>query len=288
MKKGISLVLVLVMCLSLCACGKSQAVKAAEEAITDIGEISIDSKDAIENAEKLYNALSDKEKEQVENYNTLVNAQKAYVFELSKEAYNNICKAYKIMDKLSTDLYEGWRIGATESSSYFNADNCAQYLTKTMSLTEEELREGIAYWYVSHHAKIDGVQIEYDWDSATEEDKAELRKLDWAFFNHQKKASETSFVGPIIAVQQAYTVRGDIDEIRTFLDEATTQMKELSKEYSDYEHYPNLKGFYSTADSFFEFCMKPEGSFNQAKITIKDYRDTARDYQSDLDYIFGE
>ena len=37
------------------------------------------------------------------------------------------------------------------------------------------------------------------------------------------------------------------------LDNIYTNMKELSEEYSDYEHYPNLKGYYTTTSSFFDF-----------------------------------
>lgn len=48
MKRRMSLVLVLVMCLSLCACGKSEAVKAVEEKIASIGEVSIDKADIIQ------------------------------------------------------------------------------------------------------------------------------------------------------------------------------------------------------------------------------------------------
>lgn len=39
MKEIVSIVLALCLCLSLCTCGKSKAAKAAEEAITAIGEV---------------------------------------------------------------------------------------------------------------------------------------------------------------------------------------------------------------------------------------------------------
>ena len=47
MKKIVSIVLALCLCLSLCACGKSKAAKAAEEAITAIGEVTLASGEAI-------------------------------------------------------------------------------------------------------------------------------------------------------------------------------------------------------------------------------------------------
>ena len=44
MKKAISLFLALIMCLSLCACGKSEAVKETEQAIKAIGKVTMSSK----------------------------------------------------------------------------------------------------------------------------------------------------------------------------------------------------------------------------------------------------
>ena len=63
-------------------------------------------------------------------------------------------------------------------------------------------------------------------------------------------------------------------------------MKKLSEKYSDYEHYPNLKGYYTTTKSFFDFCQNPTGSFAQYKNMLNDYRNEACDYISVLDYIF--
>lgn len=59
-----------------------------------------------------------------------------------------------------------------------------------------------------------------------------------------------------------------VEKAQTALDAAKAQMKELSQEYSDYEHYPNLKGYYTTTSAFFDFCNNPFGSFEQLKDTI--------------------
>lgn len=75
MKKAISLMLAFVLCLSLCACGKSEAVKNTEALIDAIGEVTIDSESAILAAEEAYNALSDEEKAVVENYQALCDAR---------------------------------------------------------------------------------------------------------------------------------------------------------------------------------------------------------------------
>jgi len=75
MKKVISLLLTLVLCLSLCACGKSDEAKAVENAIKSIGSISLESEEAIVAAEKMYEALTEEQKAELDNYALLVSAR---------------------------------------------------------------------------------------------------------------------------------------------------------------------------------------------------------------------
>ena len=56
----------------------------------------------------------------------------------------------------------------------------------------------------------------------------------------------------VLEILTKYTGAGK--KAQTALNEAKAQMKELSEKYSDYEHYPNLKGYYTTTSSFFDFC----------------------------------
>lgn len=75
MKKRIAVFLAAVMLLSLCGC-KSKAAKETDELILKIGEVTASSTDEVERAQSAYDALSDKEKTQVENYALLEQAQK--------------------------------------------------------------------------------------------------------------------------------------------------------------------------------------------------------------------
>ena len=74
MQKIISLVLVLVMCLSLCACGKSEAVKNVEAMIAAIDTVSIENLDAVYSAMNAYDALSKEDAEKVKNYDAMTDA----------------------------------------------------------------------------------------------------------------------------------------------------------------------------------------------------------------------
>lgn len=77
-KRILSLVLCVVICLGLCACGKSQSVRAVETAIDRIGTVSLDSEDLIVEAEELYDGLTEKEQGQVSNYDVLIDARDRY------------------------------------------------------------------------------------------------------------------------------------------------------------------------------------------------------------------
>ena len=74
MKRMITLLLTLSLCVCLCACGKSSEAKKADELILAIGEVSLDSKNAIQDAQSYYDTLTEEQKSEVENYPVLQSA----------------------------------------------------------------------------------------------------------------------------------------------------------------------------------------------------------------------
>lgn len=75
MKKLLCLLLVLAMCLSFCACGKSDAVKNVEAQIAGISEDPLQSREAVEAALEAWGLLTEKEQGKVENAQILLDAQ---------------------------------------------------------------------------------------------------------------------------------------------------------------------------------------------------------------------
>ena len=71
-------VLLLMMLLLLCGCGKSEETLAVEQIISDIGEVNSDSDAAISRAEDAYGKLPQKDKKNVENYSVLIDARNEY------------------------------------------------------------------------------------------------------------------------------------------------------------------------------------------------------------------
>lgn len=78
MKKSIAFLLAALMIVFLCACGKSDAAKHADETIAAIGEVSLSSLSQIERAEKEIAVLSDKELRSLDNLNALYDARDKY------------------------------------------------------------------------------------------------------------------------------------------------------------------------------------------------------------------
>lgn len=110
-RKGCLLVLLLTMVMVV-GCGKSEIVKKTEQAIEDIGVVDAESGAAIETAEKYYDALTDKQKEEVENYVKLVDARTEYekalieAEELAEATKYDNLPTFHTGECASTDLIE--------------------------------------------------------------------------------------------------------------------------------------------------------------------------------------
>jgi len=195
-------------------------------------------------------------------------------FEASQEAYNNVNAAYEIIENFGSDIYEAWRLGIYHGDE---DDFDLAYLADELALTEDELQTGLAYL-------INGDE----WDSMSDDEKQGKIAFAGRYFPVLLKSSDNVFSVCVYIVTAAYQANGKIAETKEYLDTAKMQMRDLSENYSDYEHYPALKGYYTTTNSFFDFCQTPTGSFEQLTTTIEDYETTARDYKADLDYIFED
>lgn len=127
MKRAISFVLALSMCLSLCACGKGKQVKSVEKQISQIGDISLENQEAILAASEAYKQLPDEEKGQVENYGTLENA------------VNKLEELEKINEDLSE--LESMIVGRNTE----NAEKMCLNLLENENLSEEQAELVAAY-----------------------------------------------------------------------------------------------------------------------------------------------
>lgn len=260
MKKAIIFIVSIVLCVCLCACGKSEAVKSAEEAISAIGEVSVDSGDAIANAEKLYGILTDAEKEKVENRLTLVEAREQFekvrgeiIYTNAKEAYVKLKNVADLCVSGMDDIYGAWYFGIYE------ADDTTAY---TYFL---ELSRGVNFRFSQDELEEAAESLGFE---------AWLAKSDWQY--------------SVMIVENAITTRGDYDRIKTNMSDAEKVLQTLTEEYDDYTYYPKLKDYYSAIKSYVEFYTNPSGSFNQLADTINGYENGIRTLESDVSFLFNK
>ncbi len=111
MKRFVAGLLAFGFCLSLCACGSRDNVREAEALIRAIGEVDADSAQRIEDAERAYNALSDKEKQQVESAFYLPIAKKALARALEeKDAKEDLAESEQAERTLLLSVQGDWDV----------------------------------------------------------------------------------------------------------------------------------------------------------------------------------
>lgn len=208
-------------------------------------------------------------------------------FEVSKTAYENINEAYEEINKFSQDIYTAWNMGTTSSDkadidgtytssgyytsyTYYDDEDALTAFADELHISKENLESAVA-----------ALLGKSSYDPGSEDDPG-----DWYMLSHYNYSS--FFSACVDVVTKAYEKNGTSGEIKELLEEARGQMKQLSDNYSDYEYYPNLKEYFTNTTAFFGFCIDPEGSFNQVVDTFNDYRNNARNYYYDLNYVFED
>lgn len=112
----------------LTACG---AVSEAEEAIDQIGTVSLESQGKIEAAEALYNALSDSQRKRVENRFALSTARKEY--DRMFHAVETARRAILAIGEVTPDSLDGLQ-KARDAYEVLKADNLTDYIPEEYNL----------------------------------------------------------------------------------------------------------------------------------------------------------
>ncbi|MBR5447715.1 MAG: hypothetical protein IKV40_04750 [Clostridia bacterium] len=188
------------------------------------------------------------------------NSNSKEAFDTSKEAFKETTQAYILVNEFSMDIYEAWRLGINEKSDY-NDDYELDDFASELNVDSSSIKEAIASLL-----KKDSYQSG-DWKT--------LQYFYSSFFS-----------ACVSVVSEAYIVNGTANKIENLLKSAMENMKTLDDQYSDYTHYPYLKSYFTNTLAFFDFCKDPEGSFEQVVETFNQYRNNARTYFFELNYVF--
>jgi hypothetical protein len=263
MKRFIALLLTAFICLSLCACGKSQAVKDVEAAINAIGEVTMDSGDAIEKAELLYNFLTDSEKSDVENKVSLIEARVTYeklysdkIYDIAIDTYELLNTAYAMYLFNAIGLNRAQNFGKSANAWTNDSDFCKRYAEESSGvlnlpkLTEQEVKDALDYLYADNG--LSG-NIQAD------------MYFCMTLFN-----------------RAAVFIRGyrPLDET----EKAGILLLELKDIYHDDKYYPILKEYFDFVITGNNFNTDP----NNLVPRIGDFQSKQSQYKQQLDPLFAE
>lgn len=110
MKKILAILLLLSFCISLCSCSltKSAEAKHVDDLILAIGEVTVDSEPAIMEAQASYDALTESQKSEVDNYDILTAAHETLAQKKSEAQHTIVMDLLEQGDYLqaSTIIYE--------------------------------------------------------------------------------------------------------------------------------------------------------------------------------------
>lgn len=168
MKRVLLLLLVLVLTVSVCGCKKSEGLVAAEEAVKAIGQVTLESGDAINKAESAITALSAEDKENFKMQKDFEEAKSEYerivleneasevekmiseMGEVSIENLNNINAVQSKYDSLSDEakkLVKNYNIlSSAQESIAADKKAKADELLSTMRVDEDRVRN-IKFYY---------------------------------------------------------------------------------------------------------------------------------------------
>ena len=267
MKRKIALLLALLMIAmsasAVAEMSSRDAINLVIQVINDIGEVDINSGDAITKAEVYYSMLTDSEKMHITNRFKLADAKLQYdklissfedekaaaIYENAKAAYDKLNQASAICISGMDDVYNAWYFGIYEADDT-TSSTVVDQLAKKLTFTETQLNNTINKWGISKY------DLTQDWEKC----------LTLEYFAHYDAGTYT--------------------KLQTLLSEAQKILQELTNTYSDYTFYPSLKEYYSVLSSYADFFENPSGSFKQLADTVIDYENKIRTYQTDIGFLF--
>lgn len=63
---------------------------------------------------------------------------------------------------------------------------------------------------------------------------------------------------------------------------------EIQNTTSEIDRYADMKNFYSTSLSYYEWLLNPQGNFNQATDSINEYENKLKEFKNDLEFDYGD
>ena len=255
MRKWIAFLMAVIMCLSLCSCGGlatgglnqekqlSEAAKSCQDLIQSIGTVTLESKEAIENAEEAYAELTDEEKADIsDSADVLTDARETYDALEKQAKIDNVIALIDAIDSKVTVKSKDAINDAEDAYEDLPEEDKAK-VTNYSKLELAKVALGVALMEEQEKIKAEKEKVINKYSSKFNIDKDKVEGITWYMHKSKPKYIDTrSYIVPYIGMRDngtpwiciRYNYTGD-DWV--FWDNLTivTDNNKYTKSFSYYE-----------------------------------------------------
>lgn len=255
MKKLIALSLVLIMVLSLCACGKSDEAKAVDETLAAIGEVTNDNLEEAEAVVAAYHALTDKDRESIENTEILKRVQEEIFFVNFYNVVYSLDVVYHSAQVVTNSTEEIW--DNVDIDDFWTSYNAVRELNLDMTKSEYDEYYGANTMAIIFCA-AQGLCPE---------------RVDDIYHGNNETIME-EVIDLCVIFNQAY------DLVEDSMDSIAEVAQRIKKEYRDNyaDEIDALDELYLEVSLYADFALMPSGS-------LANYISQDSDYQNTIDRL---
>ncbi len=189
----------------------------------------------------------------------------------ASEAFSELEAANEIVESASKDIYDAWHWSILGDGK----KTCTlPLLAKEIGKSENELKRGFAY-----------ISNQETWAELSIGDRQKLINRSAEDFSKLISSGYSRFSACVYSVIGCYYENGGFDEAERHFLSAAQLMRSLQEQYPDSVYYESLKAYYSNITAFAAYCREPTGSYEQAKLTINEYRNTVRTLSEELELL---
>lgn len=191
----------------------------------------------------------------------------------NRGTFYQIHEAFEKTDEIGKQIVSVWELSNNKWSSLDSYSNGFDFFAENVPFTRDELLNALA-----HCRYNTGGEGSLDYHLNAVKNNCDL------YFS--KLLDDYKSYGLILLVIEVYKQNGQLGEIESLLSSAKGNIKSLSEDRADNEHYEMLKKYFTATNAYYNFCCAPSGTLQDAYIDIQQYNETAEECYNSMYYFF--
>lgn len=181
---------------------------------------------------------------------------------LAREIFSELESSNDVLEPMLDEIYHVWGWSITGDGS----KNCTlPLLAKEVDRAVNELKRGYAY-----------ISNKSTWSDLSAGERQKLINSAEKDFSALLKNGFDKYSACVNTICGVYLENGSLDEAKAHLDSAQVLLRELKDQFPESRYYPALHAYYVNEAALADYCSSPDGSYEQAKTTVNDFKNAER------------